>query len=127
MTYGTKLIFVVLLLSFFLFGCGKSDNFSYNLFDGYVIKSVANDIKLYKDSELFNINDLDYQIKEFKYNSDVVCLKLDDGSYYMIYYVDGEVYGPHDLESLNIVTNNLSMTFEEDFQDITKARGLIYE
>ena len=45
----------------------------------------------------------------------------------MIYYVDGEIYGPHDLKSLNETITSLSMTFEEDFITINEIRGKIYE
>ena len=45
----------------------------------------------------------------------------------MIYYVDGTIYGPHTLDSLKEETDNLSMTFDTDFKDITKVGGLIYE
>ena len=103
MTYGTKLTLVVLLLSFFLLtGCSNNKDFSYTLYDGYEIRSIAG-------------------------NSDVVCLKLNDNKYYMIYYVDGEIYGPHDLKSLNETITSLSMTFEEDFITINEIRGKIYE
>ena len=128
MIYGNKLAILLLLLSFFLIvGCSSNRNYSYKLYDNYEIKSIDNNIKLYKDGEIFKINDLDYQIKTFKFNSDVICLGLNDGNYYMIYYVDGEVIGPHTLESLNKETESLSMTFDDDFKDITKAEGVIYE
>ncbi len=128
MIYGNKLVILVLLLSFFLIvGCDSHKNFSYKLYDNYEIKSVNNIIKLYKDDKIVKINDLDYQIKTFKFNSDVVCLGLSDGNYYMIYYVDGTIYGPHTLDSLKEETDNLSMTFDTDFKDITKVGGLIYE
>ena len=45
----------------------------------------------------------------------------------MIYYVDGNIYGPFDLESLNSSINSLSMTFDKDFEDINKVEGIIYE
>ena len=61
------------------------------------------------------------------YNSDVVCLKLSNETYYMIYYVDSSIYGPFDLESLNQSTNTLSMTFETDFKELSKIEGKIYE
>ena len=130
MIYGSKLSLLVLLLSFFLItitGCESNKNFSYELYDGYEIKSIDGEIKLYKDDLVFKINDLDYQIKTFKYNSDVVCLKLNDGSYYMIYYVDGSIYGPHTLSSLNETITSLSMEFNNDFRDINKVEGRVYE
>ena len=128
MIYGNKLALLVLLLSFFLIvGCDSHKNYSYKLYDNYEIKSIDNDIKLYKDGEIFKINDLDYQIESFKFNSDVICLGLDDGNYYMIYYVDGAIIGPHTLESLKKETDSLSMTFDSDFTDINKIEGVIYE
>ena len=128
MTYGSKItIFVLLLSFFFLTACSNDKNFSYTLYDGYVIRSTNGDVKLYKDSEIFKINDLDYNIKEFKYNSDVICLKLSDGNYYMIYYVDGTILGPYTKESLNETITSLSMTFDKDFQDILKVEGRVYE
>ena len=128
MSYGNKLVTLILFLSFFLLtGCSDNKNFRYELYDDYAIRSVNEKVKLYKGDNVFEINDLDYQIKEFKYNSDVVCLKLDDDNYYMIYYVDGEIYGPHKLEDLNETTENLSMTFDMDFKDPSKIEGLQYE
>ena len=128
MIYGSKLYLVILFISFFLIvGCQVDKNFSYELYDGYEIKKMYDTVKLYKDDELFEINDLDYKIKKFKYNSDVVCLELESGKYYMIYYVDGNIYGPFDLESLNSSINSLSMTFDRDFEDINKVEGIIYE
>ena len=128
MIYGNKLVLLVLLLSFFLIiGCDSNRNYSYKLYDNYEIKNVDNDIKLYKDGEIFKINDLDYQIKSFKFNSDVICLKLNDGKYYMIYYVDGTIFGPHTLDTLKAETDSLSMTFDSDFTDINKIEGVIYE
>ncbi len=128
MIYGNKLALLVLLLSFFLIvGCDSNRNYSYKLYDNYEIKNIDNDIKLYKDGDIFKINDLDYQIESFKFNSDVICLKLNDGNYYMIYYVDGTIIGPHTLESLNKETDSLSMTFDTDFTDIDKIEGVIYE
>ena len=128
MIYGNKLALLVLLLSFFLIvGCDSNRNYSYKLYDNYEIKNIDNDIKLYKDGDIFKINDLDYQIKAFKFNSDVICLKLNDDKYYMIYYVDGSIIGPHTLESLNKETDSLSMTFDSDFTDINKIEGVIYE
>jgi len=125
--YGSKLYLVILFLSFFLIvGC-TSRNYYYELYDGYKIKKIDDEIKLYKDDELFKINDLDYKIEEFKFNSDVVCLKLNNEKYYMIYYVDGTVYGPFDLNSLNTSTDNISMTFDNDFTSLDKKEGLIYE
>lgn len=128
MTYGNKIIFFLFIfLLFFVVGCNKSENFYYELYDGYQIQKIDDTIKLYKDSKLVSINDLDYKIEKFKYNSDVVCLKLDDNNYYMIYYVDSSIYGPYDLDSLNTTTNSLSMTFDKDFIEVMKADGLIYE
>lgn len=130
MTYGNKYIFLVLLLSFlFLVGCEqKFQNFHYDLYDGYNIKGIDNKIKLYKNDELIKISDNDYKIEEIKYNSDVVCLKLTSGEYYMIYYVDSSVFGPYDKESLDkTISDDSTMTFKNDFQNILKMDGLSYE
>lgn len=128
MIYGNKLSFVMLFLSFFfIIGCTTNKNFYYELYDGYTIKSVDKEVKLYKDSNLIKINDLNYQIQEFKYNSDVVCLHLTTGDYYMIYYVDSSIYGPFNEESLNSSIKSLSMTFENDFVDINTVEGKVYE
>ena len=128
MTYGNKLVFFLFIfLLFFITGCNKQENFYYELYDGYRIQKIDDDIKLYKDFKVVPINDLDYKIEEFKYNSDVTCLKLNDNNYYMIYYVDASIYGPYDLDSLNTTTNSLSMAFDKDFIEIMKADGLIYE
>ena len=127
MIYGSKLYLVILFLSFFLIvGC-TTKNYYYELYDGYKIQKVNDEIKLYKDDQIFKINDLDYKIEEFKFNSDVVCLKLNNNKYYMIYYVDGTIYGPFDLKSLNESTNNISMTFDNDFTSLSEKEGLIYE
>lgn len=127
MIYGNKWLVVLLLLSFFyIVGCSEKD-FYIALYDGYTIKSIDDEIKLYKDEELLEINDLDYKILEFKYNSDVVCLKLDNEKYYMIYYVDSSIYGPFDLESLNESVASLSMTFDFDFTSVEESEGKIYE
>ena len=127
MTYGSKIALFVMLLSFFFLTACSNKNFSFSLYDGYEIRHIDNTTMLYKDQEVFKINDTDYNIKEFKFNSDVVCLKLENEKYYMIYYVDGTIYGPYSLDTLNTETTNLSMTFEEDFKDITKIEGKIYE
>ncbi|MBQ8473008.1 MAG: hypothetical protein IJ501_05845 [Bacilli bacterium] len=128
MTYGNKIIFFLFIfLLFFVVGCSNQENFYYELYDGYQIQKIDDTIKLYKDSKLVSINDLDYKIEKFKYNSDVVCLKLNDNNYYMIYYVDSSIYGPYDLDSLNTTANSLSMTFDKDFIEVMKADGLIYE
>ena len=128
MIYGNKIYLIIFISLFCLFitGCGVKNSY-YELYDGFTIKKIDEEIKLYKDDELININDLDYKIDEFKYNSDVVCLKLESGEYYMIYYVDSNIYGPFDLESLDTSLNNLSMTFIDDFKDYEKIEGLIYE
>lgn len=128
MNYGNKLYLIIFISLFCIFitGC-QSKNFYIELYDGYKIKKVEETIKLYKDDTLFKINDIDYKIEEFKYNSDVVCIKLNDGNYYMIYYVDGNIYGPFDKKSLDISINSLSMTFQTDFYQVEKAEGLIYE
>ena len=130
MTYGNKYIFLVFLLSFlFLVGCEqKFNNFHYDLYDGYSIKGIDNKIKLYKNDELIKIEDNDYKIDEIKYNSDVVCLKLNNGKYYMVYYVDSGIFGPYNKESIEKTINDDStMSFEKDFQNILKMDGLIYE
>ena len=129
MTYGNKIITFILLFSFLLFvGCEqKFQNFHYDLYDGYSIKGINQSIKLYKDDEIIEINDLDYRIKEFKYNSDVVCLKLSNNEYYVIYYYNASVFGPYTKESINeTINNDLTMSFDNDFQDILKA-DVIYE
>ena len=128
MNYGNKFIILIFLLSlFFIVGCEKNKNFSYELYDGYKIQKIENNIKLYKDSKVVEIEDKDYKIKEFKYNSDVVCLKLNDNTYYMIYYFDSSVYGPYTKETLEETTNDYSMTFASDFQNILNVDGLVYE
>lgn len=128
MIYGNKLIYIGLLLSFLLLvGCEvKNNNFHYGLYDGYEIRSKDNKIMLYKGNDLIKIED-NYQIKEFKYNSDVVCLKLTNNNYYMIYYVDASIYGPYTKETLDETINNDStMSFKNDFLDIMKA-DVVYE
>ncbi len=127
MIYGNKIFSLVFLLFLFLIvGCSQTKNFSYQLYDDYVIKGIDNKIQLYKDEHLIPIGSENYKIEEFKYNSDVVCLKLADGKYYMIYYFDSSVYGPYTKESLDETTTSYSMTFPNDFQNILKA-DLIYE
>lgn len=129
MTYGNKMYLIIFISLFCLFivGCTKNQNFYYELYDGFSIKKTSEEIKLYKDEKLIEISDLDYKIKEFKYNSDVVCLKLENNEYYMIYYVNSNVYGPFTKESLEDSINSLSMTFKNDFQNIFKVEGKIYE
>lgn len=129
MTYGSKIALVVFLLSFFLITGCTSRNWYYELYDDYKIQSSYNDkVILTKNNEKININDLDYTIISFKYNSDVVCLKLDNGKYYMIYYVDTSIYGPfNSLDNLNTSTASLSMTFSSDFTSIKELEGKIYE
>ena len=128
MTYGNKLIFLVVLLSLFLIGCDKKINdFHYDLYDGYTIKGINNKIQLYKNDELIKIED-NYSIKEIKYNSDVVCVKLSNSKYYMIYYVDSNIFGPYTKESLDkTILEDSTMTFDSDFQNILKMDGIIYE
>ena len=129
MTYGSKIALVVFLLSFFLITGCTSRNWYYELYDDYKIQSSYNNkVILSKNNEKININDLDYTIISFKYNSDVVCLKLDNGKYYMIYYVDTSIYGPfNSLDNLNTSTDSLSMTFSSDFTSIKELEGKIYE
>lgn len=129
MTYGSKIALVVFLLSFFLITGCTSRNWYYELYDDYKIQSSYNNkVILTKNNEKININDLDYTITSFKYNSDVVCLKLDNGKYYMIYYVDTSIYGPfNSLDNLNTSTDSLSMTFSSDFTSIKELEGKIYE
>ena len=129
MTYGSKIALVVFLLSFFLITGCTSRNWYYELYDDYKIQSSYNNkVILTKNNEKININDLDYTIISFKYNSDVVCLKLDNGKYYMIYYVDTSIYGPfNSLDNLNTSTASLSMTFSSDFTSIKELKGKIYE
>ena len=99
-----------------------------NLYDDYKIQTSNDKIILTKNNEKININDLDYSIKSFKYNSDVVCLYLNDNNYYMIYYVDNSILGPFNTkDNLLETTNSLSMTFTSDFQTIDKLEGKIYE
>ena len=129
MTYGNKIICIITLLSFFLLaGCSRPvKDFHYDLYDGYSIKSRDNKIKLYKDDEIININDLDYKIKEFKYNSDVVCLNLNNNEYYMIYYYNSSVFGPYTKETLEeTISSDSTMTFKNDFQNILKTE-VIYD
>ena len=123
MTYGSKLFCLLTILSLlFIVGCEKNiPNFHLDLYDSYSIKAIDNKINLYKNDEIINVED-NYQIKEFKYNSDVVCLKLASGKYYMIYYVDGSIFGPYTKDSLNeTIKNDSTMSFESDFQNILKA------
>lgn len=129
MTYGSKIALVVFLLSFFLITGCTSRNWYYELYDDYKIQSSYNNkVILTKNNEKININDLDYTIISFKYNSDVVCLKLDNGKYYMIYYVDTSIYGPfNSLDNLNTSTDSLSMTFSSDFTSVNGLEGKIYE
>lgn len=126
MTYGNRYLFLILILCLLLIGCSKSKDWYFELYDGYVIKAVDDTVKLYKNDEVFKINELDYKIDTFKYNSDVVCLKIDN-SYYMIYYVDSSIYGPYTKETLDDTTNSLSMTFSSDFKDISEIEGIVYE
>ena len=129
MTYGNKIIILLALLSFlFLVGCNNNiRNFHYDLYDNYSIKSVDNKIKLYKNNDVVEINKLDYKIKEFKYNSDVVCVHLQNNEYYMIYYYNTSVYGPYTKETLNeTIKNDSTMDFETDFQNI-KDVEVIYD
>lgn len=129
MIYGNKLkALFVIILSLFIIGCSNdAQNWSYELYDGYEIREIDKKVTLYKNDELFVINDLNYQIKAFKYNSDVVCLELKNGDYYMIYYFDGSIYGPYTKDSLNDTTLNYSMSFDNDFININKLEGKIYE
>ena len=127
MIYGNKVFSLVFLLFLFFFiGCTQFKNFSYQLYDGSVIRGYESKIQLYKDEDVILIGDENYKIEEFKYNSDVVCLKLTNGKYYMIYYFDSSVYGPYTKDSLDETTNSYSMTFSNDFQNILKA-DVIYE
>ena len=128
MIYGNKFILITILLSFlFIIGCEKNKDFHFDLYDSYSIKGIDNKIKLYKDNNIIEINNLDYKIKEFKYNSDVVCLKLDNNEYYMIYYFDSSVYGPYTKELLEeTIKNDSTMTFNEEFKSILKA-DVIYD
>ena len=129
MTYGSKFIFVIMFLSLFFIGCdNKINNFHFDLYDGYSIKAINNKIELYKNEELIKIGHDHYKIEEIKYNSDVICLKLNNGSYYMVYYVDSSVYGPYTKETLNkTLEEDSTMTFASDFKKILEMDGLIYE
>ena len=129
MTYGNKIIGIALLLSFiFLVGCEATfKNFHYDLYDNYSIKGIDNTIKLYKNDDVIQIKEMDYKIKEFKYNSDVVCLKLSNNEYYMIYYYSSEVFGPFTKESLEeTINNDPTMTIDKTWQNILKA-DVIYD
>ena len=124
MTYGNKLLCLFTILSLlFIVGCeNKFLNFHLDLYDGYSIKGIDNTVKLYKNDEVVKIENDDYRITEFKYNSDVVCLKLKNGNYYMVYYVDGSVFGPYTKETLkDTIDNDSTMSFDVDFQNILKA------
>lgn len=123
MIYGNKITVLILLSFFLLFGCQKVNNWSYQLYDGYQIKQIDNNIKLYQNDEEIKINDLNYQIKALKYNSDVVCLQLTDNTYYMIYYVDTSIYGPYTKENLDETVKSLAMTFKNDFLNIQELEG----
>ena len=129
MNYGNKLLYLFTILSFlFIVGCESNiKNFHLDLYDNYSIKSIDKKIKLYKNDEIVNINNLDYKIKEFKYNSDVVCLKLDNNEYYMIYYYNSSVFGPYTKDTLkSTIDNDSTMSFTTDFQNILKA-DVIYD
>ena len=129
MTYGNKFIFLITILSFlFIVGCDNNKrDFHIDLYDGYSIKNINNQIKLYKNDNIININDLDYKITEFKYNSDVVCLKLKNGEYYMIYYYNSSVFGPYSKDSLDeTIKNDSTMDLSSDFINILKA-DVIYD
>ena len=127
MTYGNKIIFTIFFISFLLITGCTHRNWSYELYDGYKLQSINNKVYLYKDDKKIEINDLDYDIKSFKFNSDVVCLQLSDNRYYMVYYVDGNIYGPFDKDSLEQSISSLSMTFDANFQDISELEGKKYE
>lgn len=128
MTYGNKIILFIILLSFFLIiGCSERP-WSVSLYDDYKIQNTGNKVILTKQDSEININDLNYSIKSFKYNSDVVCLYLNNSNYYMIYYVDSSIIGPFKTKSdLEETTNSLSMTFSSDFLDINKIKDKVYE
>lgn len=128
MTYGNKIIIFLVILSLFLFtGCSERP-WSYSLYDDYKIQNTANRVILTKNDKEVNINDLSYSIKSFKYNSDVVCLYLNNSNYYMIYYVDSSIIGPFKTKSdLEETTNSLSMSFSNDFLDIKKVEDKVYE
>lgn len=128
MTYGNKIILFIILLSFFLIiGCSERP-WSVSLYDDYKIQNTGNKVILTKQDSEININDLNYSIKSFKYNSDVVCLYLNNSNYYMIYYVDSSIIGPFKTKSdLDETTNSLSMTFSSDFLDINKIKDKVYE
>lgn len=128
MTYGNKIILFIILLSFFLIiGCGERP-WSVSLYDDYKIQNTGSKVILTKQDSEVNINDLNYSIKSFKYNSDVVCLYLNNSNYYMIYYVDSSIIGPFKTKSdLDETTNSLSMTFSSDFLDINKIKDKVYE
>ena len=129
MTYGNKFLILLLLSFLFIVGCEtKFNNFHYDLYDGYSIKGIDNKIKLYKNDEIIKIEDNDYKINEIKYNSDVVCVKLQNNKYYMIYYVDSSIFGPYTKDSLDkTISEDSTMSFDKDFQKKKKMDGLIYE
>ena len=129
MTYGNKFLFVVFLLSLFLIGCEKKvNNFHLDLYDGYNIKAIDNKIRLYKNDELIKIENDNYKIDQIKYNSDVICLKLKNNNYYMVYYVDSSIYGPYTKETIKkTLDEDSTMTFENDFKNILEMDGLEYE
>ena len=129
MTYGNKVLVVLTLLSFlFLTGCSNNTRaFHYDLYDNYSIKNIDGKIKLYKDDNIVEINKLNYKIKEFAFNSDVVCLRLENNEYYMIYYYNASVYGPYTKETLmETIENDPTMELETEFQNIMKAE-VIYD
>ena len=128
-TYGNKFLFVVFLLSLFLIGCEKKvNNFHLDLYDGYNIKAIDNKIRLYKNDELIKIENDNYKIDQIKYNSDVICLKLKNNNYYMVYYVDSSIYGPYTKETIKkTLDEDSTMTFENDFKNILEMDGLEYE
>ena len=128
MNYGNRILYFTLLLAFiFLVGCSRVKNFHFDLYDNYTIRAIDNKIKLYKNDTVVNIYDMDYKIKEFKFNSDAVCLKLSNNEYYMIYYFDTSIYGPFTKDVLDsTIEADSTMEFEEDFKDILKA-DVVYD
>lgn len=127
MTYGNKFILIILFISLFIIGCNNYRNYHIILNDNYKLMGINNKVYLYRDNNKFNINNKDSNILKFKYNEDIISLMLDDNKYYMIYMIDGTIYGPFDEESLKVSEEALDAKFIEDFISVDKLEGKIYE
>lgn len=126
MNYGNKFnFFIIFILLIFLIGC-STKNFYIELYNDFSIKKSDEKIKLYKNDLVFDINNLDYKIISFNYNEDVVCLKLDNESYYIIYFIDSNIYGPFNEENYLLALKTLNIDIL-DLENIMEVEGRIYE